>query len=199
MFMASRNRKGFFRLLNRTLQELSKRPDIEFYESRYELGKRRRLVDQVRSSDEVWGWWHTGGGEAALSDVMKCKQLKKIIVADPTKSSIDFLWRATGETKAKVESEIIEITKKAVNEKIAIKWFPGLTACTLLIGNPLSRNGWVQVETMVPHVPIKNLPSFRIEQSKHPDLFEKLVSAYNEVWDKKSSWPPETEKDSSDY
>lgn len=156
---------------------------VEFFSSRQDLSRRRPLKEQIESATEVWGWWHTGGAEAVLVNVQRLSPLKRVILAHPQKSSLNLLCKATQEDPAKLRGEIRELTRKALESDLKLKWFPGLTACTMLIGDPNSSDSWIQVEPLIPCIQeVKGIPSFRIRKRDYPNLFNLLVAAYEDAW-----------------
>jgi hypothetical protein len=88
-----------------------------------------------------------------------------------------------GKSEKALIDDVINLSKEATTKGIETRWFRGLIANTIMIGDPFSDKGWVHVETLFTTIPPNKRPSFRISRQQFPELFETLLQAYLRLWD----------------
>jgi len=167
---------------------------FEFYSGRDALGKTRPLGKQLKSTDTIWALWNTGT-VAYLEVTAEVGGLKRLFLPHPDKSSLQLFAESFNLTWESCASDIRNLTKVALDKKVDVRWFKGLTTDTIMIGNPYSDDGWIQVETVIACAPAFSCPSFRITKHNQPEPFDTLVKAYDKLWNdkKKCIEPPRRE------
>lgn len=155
---------------------------FEFYDSRDCLSKKHPLMDVFNSSKIIWAFWFTGT-RAHAEDVIKGGKLKRLILSHPTNSSLALLGNVTSKDCKGLQDEIYAFTKEAIQERVSVRWYAGLTSSTMMLGEPGDEDGWIQVEPVIPFLlPIKS-PGFRIYRCRHRKLYDDLYQAYQTLWD----------------
>jgi hypothetical protein len=84
-----------------------------------------------------------------------------------------------------IADKIREVTRAAQKSDVEVKWWPGLTGNGLTIADE-----WILVEQFMPFLKPDHRPSYRIEKSKHPDLYYRLCDAYDRMWHDSEPPPP---------
>lgn len=155
---------------------------IEFFDGRDSLSKRYPLSNVLKSADTIWALWNTGT-QAYVVDAVRSGRIERLILPHVERSSLQFLAYATDKRAEDFKVEIRRLTREAMGANVSVRWFPGLTGNTLMIGNPRSNNAWVHVETVVQFTTASDRPSFRLERSKNEHLFTVLLEAYERIWE----------------
>ena len=163
---------------------------FEFFPSRDMLSKHHALSEVVKSADAIWALWRTGT-EAYVTSALRSGHIKRLIMPDIKSPCLEFIALAAEKKPEDFVDEVRKLTKEAIDAKVEIRWFSGLTANSLLIYDPYSDDSLIQVEVIYPYARAKSWSSFRITKREYPQLFGELMEAFDKIWAKSS--PPRLE------
>ncbi len=155
---------------------------FEFYESRDALSQARPLSKQIDSASTLWALWNTGAQVRVQHEMLAKRHLRRLILPHPDHSSLDFMARAVKMGRNNIVSDILTVTVQAFDAGVDVRWHRELTGNTLLIGNPDSHDGWIHIELLQAAVPASQRPSFRVDRTQYPALFQALVNSFEEIW-----------------
>src|SRR4030095_3393845 len=129
------------------------------------------------------------GTSAWANDVVRTGRIKRLLLPNSGLASVmNPLAQAVCREAADIESDIRGITKQAIESDVAVRGFRCGPGNTLTIGNPEdSKDGWVQLETLIPLTGANERPSFRFTQADFPELFAEMVRVFAQFGDPMNS------------
>ena len=79
-------------------------------------------------------------------------------------------------------SNIISVTEEALNNNVTVYWV-SRPILNLLIANAESPEGdvakWVKLETYIPYKKANERPSYIINKTEYPNLYDRFVKSFN--------------------
>jgi hypothetical protein len=160
---------------------------FSFFPNRERLQAERPLLATLQSADELWIWCGVGTSLRISDDVQRAR-VTRLLLATPDAESValQLLASAVNRTAANLANDIQLLTREAQQAGVTVRWYAGATGDALIIGDPRTENGWVQVESFVPGVVQRERASFSIERREQPRLFDALVAAFDRAWESNS-------------
>jgi hypothetical protein len=93
------------------------------------------FMTQVKNSDEVWAFWHTGSS-AKNYGVFRTGRIKQLILVSVGNSGLEGLARITNAEPSDLTKDIFATTGEAKQWGVEVKWWAGDITDPFTIGNP---------------------------------------------------------------
>ncbi|MBI2831608.1 MAG: hypothetical protein HYX79_05050 [Chloroflexi bacterium] len=155
-----------------------KLPIKAFYESRKEL---EPVENQLANVGELWAAWHTGP-YANFEAFFPVGRSGRILLTKPSPSIMQALSTVGERDADSMKHVIIEVTRKAQQNGLEIKWFDGPICNSIIIADPRKDNAWARLDVLVPKQPPQKRPSFLVEKRQSKELFETLYRSFEKMW-----------------
>lgn len=168
------------------------------------------LMDSIRHSKLVWGFWHTG---TRAKGNFQYGSIKKILLLEPNPDSEAFkhvLAEATGKaTQNEIMTEISLTKEKALSNHIKLRWHNEVTSLSFTIFDPspnidgelvtFSQRAFVVAQVLDRNLNIEEWSLYKKTNAKDKYAFEEYVKWFKKVWDDRSkpvtnSLPPSSDK-----
>jgi hypothetical protein len=171
--------------LRKENKRLKQATGVTFHKQRPSM---KEFASFIQRYDKIWAIY--GTGESLESNkAYDVSRFERLILLNPDGNHFitmpkDFHLNDKSQMKRKVE-EVIQYVKNAVKKQggnTKIRLFDGCTLFSLTIGNPLSGNGGIFLETYVPYEPGYKRPSIMFSEKDAPELFKTLCESYEHVW-----------------
>src|SRR5262249_35552354 len=138
---------------------------VQFYQGRNDPG-RPRLHDVINGASLVWIATHTAGN-IRNSDLLR-HPIERLILLDPNGVALESLSQITlDRTADQLRNEINQSIVIATTNKVPVKVFNG-PVTSIIIGNPQSGNGWVEIEQYFPWSRANDRPGLHFNQNQYP-------------------------------
>jgi hypothetical protein len=160
-----------------------------FYENRSALPSWSQELNGV---SEVWFAWHTGTvqGASGLINIINQTEKTRLLVTHPDSKSLEEIAKIGTRSKAAMQYDIKELTKKARENGIKVRWFDGPIGNSIIIGNPSSPNAWARIELMIPYIEPTARPNIQVSMDKGKGAFQTILDGYKNLWNN-SVEPPD--------
>lgn len=148
-----------------------------------------QLTKQFKGATELWLFWHIGTVGWA-EDIHRNKAVTRLVLIDPTSSAFSYIAGLIGDPENKLSSEVRKLTRDAHQHGLRPRWFRGFMN-PITIGDPHSDTGQAFVQYIVPYEIPHQRPSLLVKRSDNEELFNRLVTAYDKVWEESREPKPE--------
>ncbi len=156
---------------------------FEFYAHRESMAW---FKDEISKAKEVWCFW-IAGGTAKQNDVLGIRTITRLILADPDEDNpaVDQIVTRMpdGATTEEIRDMIRQLAKIANERKIPTRFWNGFPCDLMVFANPMRDDAWVLLDIVLPHLSADQRPQIRIWKFRFPQLYNNLLSVYNEIWD----------------
>lgn len=149
-------------------------PDLESLKELYPLQQ------TFTESGNVYGLWLSGQGVLRQVKPGKSK-IQKLVFPEPSLPALEGLEAAIGEN-LDLPSRIQRMTRTASDKGVQVRWLDYWPGYTLTIGRPLSDDGWMHVEPIIPYATPNNRPILRLHRGKHDGEFSTYWGSFVAMW-----------------
>ena len=127
------------------------------------------------------------GDSIKIHNIYDSTRFKSVILFNPDGTHINtipdgYYMKTAGVIRKDVSEVIAHIKSHEKSRDIDVRLWDGCMPFSMFIGNPLSGKGGILLETHVPYIEGKDRFSFIFEQSMYPDLFQKLLDSYQQLF-----------------
>ena len=156
-------------------------PTIEFYDNRAALNRLRGDLQQelagLRKGLASWTIFAT----SPSIDASNLRNVERMVLRHPDSTDLPELARRADIELDYAKTAIVQATKIALGQTVKVRWSKMRTP-DLTIHNPDGNDAWIRVEPYIPGVPAGKKPSFIVRKSEREELFNDILSAYNDMW-----------------
>lgn len=168
------------------------RPTIEFYDSREMLIQLRGGIHQeARNISHGWVAWWVGSTVPGLEVYME--RLDRLLIYHPEGEILRRFSEMTGERLEDYQASITRATTIARRRGVKVKWSQE-PITNITMDDQKKDKAFARVEVLIqcrmkvpPHA---ILSSYIVKRNERDDLFQDLVRAYQEMWDKPNNIVP---------
>jgi len=158
---------------------------FEFHKHRPSLNW---LREKLRLTKTAWDLWVVGESVVA-GNLINETNFKKILLIEPSNKNLKSIAYIMDRPYDALVKSIQCLTEKAeLRYKGSVKWYTEATPSLITIGDPELDTAWAFVETFILGLEADERPSFIVYKKEHPELFNRMYNAYQNIWDK--SKPP---------
>jgi hypothetical protein len=145
--------------------------------------------------------WPTGTYATGALEAIRDGNIKRLILPHIERSPIRELAKLTGNEPQDIAKDIIRTSRKAlekrkeqddkqdmaIRDRIELRWYPGIIASSIMIGNPepLAEESWLQVENLIP-LQTGNRSSYALTygacETAFRTLFINVKKDYERLW-----------------
>ncbi len=155
---------------------------VEFHEAREAA---EWYAEQLQLAGRASVSWNSGGIIRDGKVIRDCHaNLDRVILPHPL--HVRQLAEAVDDDPAELAADIRKTTRDLLRFKIDVRWRRGLPSNLMTIADD-----WILVESVFPHLPPGHRPQWRVLKERHGKAYERLRSAYNEMWRESEAPPPE--------
>lgn len=151
------------------------------------------LSQAIRRGDKIYALWLSGLGVLDNMPLKERESIKQITFPSPDCPSLGdlehYIDTAKGYIFTDMKQKIISATKISQAAGTQVKYWHNFPGMSLTFGDPTERNGWLQIELLLPRVEPGERTVFRIEKKDNNELFLEYWEIYGRIWEK-SSPPP---------
>src|SRR5258707_13700982 len=89
------------------------------------------------------------GGSRIVEDQTSVGNVRKVIFPNPHSRSLSLYADSVNDSK-NLPAKIINTTSNLLDKRIGVRWYPHTINHAVIIADPGSRSGWVQIQSVLP-------------------------------------------------
>ena len=152
---------------------------FQFYSTRPSFAEFRARLGDARS---IWAAWLVGG-TASQNNPFAAGHFDRVVLLNPIGKTVEAIAKSMGKELHELTGPIEALKRDAVNRKIPLRLYDGLSYSLITIGDPASDSGWAIVEPFLVGIEADQRCGFIVRRKDNPELFKKAYDSFLAIWD----------------
>lgn len=157
---------------------------IGLYGNRAALDKAHPIHRQIQQAITIDGIWLSGRAifQSNVERSVVAKKVRRVILPSNKNETLRPLARLTGESDESLEEDLFWTTRYCRENEIEVRWLEEFPAFTVLLANIDGANGWVHIESLLPHTEANQRPVLRVTRKRHGKVVEIWRAIFSRLW-----------------
>jgi hypothetical protein len=108
------------------------------------------------------------------------RNFKQVILPDPDSSSLEVYANCVGDKS--LPTKIRTTTEDLLEKQIDVRWYPHTIGHAIIIADPLRSAGWIQIESVLPHVSLPQRTSLVVRKQKFEQLVASIAGSFDKMF-----------------